>query len=156
MAAERIRARAGQRRCMGTPPPEKPRTEAGRRRNVKAAPRLPCYRAQMGLILLRFALAIWFGGGLAVLFGTRAIFRVVETRKQGGIFSGAVLASFFGLRWAAVALTAVAWFFLRAGPTYGATPAAAFTLAQAPLDASIRRFRDQIGGSTEGLGLLLP
>jgi len=106
----------------------------------------------MGLILLHFALAIWFGGGLAVLFGTRAIFRVAETRKQGGIFSGAVLASFFGLRWAAVALTAVAWFFLRAWPTYWATAAAAFTLAQAPLDASIRRFRDQIGGSTEGLG----
>lgn len=105
----------------------------------------------MGPVLLRFALAIWFGGGLAVLFGTRAIFRVAQTRKQGGIFSGAVLSAFFGLRWAAVALTAIGWWFLRAWPTYWATAAAAVTIAHAPLDASIRRFRDQIGGSTEGL-----
>ena len=105
----------------------------------------------MGPILLRFALSIWFGGGLAVVFGTRAIFRAAETRKQGGIFSGAVLASFFRLRWTAVALTLVAWFFTRSWPTYCATAAAGFTAAQAPLDARIRRFRDQIGGSTEGL-----
>ncbi len=105
----------------------------------------------MGPVLLRFALSIWFGGGLAVLFATRAIFRAAETRRQGGIFSGAVLASFFGLRWAAVALTVVGWLFVRAWPTYWATAAAIFTIAHAPLDAGIRRFRDQIGGSTEGL-----
>lgn len=111
-----------------------------------------CYRPRMGAILLRFALSLWLGGGLAVLLGTRAIFRAAETRKQGGLFSGAVLASFFGLRWIAVALTVAGWLFVRAWPSYWAAAAAVLTLAQAPVDASIRRFRDELGGSTEGLG----
>jgi hypothetical protein len=105
----------------------------------------------MGSILLRFALAMWLGGGLAVLFGTRAIFGAAESRRQGGLFSGAVLASFFRLRWAAAALTAVAWLFVRGAPTYWATAAALLTLVHAPLDARIRAFREALGGSTEGL-----
>jgi len=61
----------------------------------------------MGLILLRFAVALGFGGGLATLFATRSIFAAAETREQGGRFSGAVLKSFLWLRWAGVALTAL-------------------------------------------------
>ena len=105
----------------------------------------------MGLIFLRFALALWVGGGLAVVFGTRSIFRAAETRRQGGLFSGAVLGSFAKLRWAAVALTAIAWPLSRSAPLYWATAAAVLTLAHAPLDARIRALREQLGGSTEGL-----
>lgn len=105
----------------------------------------------MALIFLRFALALWFGGGLAVLFGTRSIFRAAETRRQGGLFSGAILASFLRLRWAALALTAAAWPLARPSPIWWATAAAALTLAQAPLDSRIRALREQLGGSTEGL-----
>ena len=121
--------------------------------------------------LLGFPLAIWFGGGLAVLFSTRAIFRAAETRAQGGLFSGAVLASFSRLRWAAVGLTAIAWLlglavlitFQVAGPArFGgfelsnsaplwAGAAAVLTAAQAILDRRIRALREQLGGSTEGL-----
>ena len=54
---------------------EKHGTVSGPERKVKAAARALCYTAAMALIFLRFALALWFGGGLAVLFGTRSIFR---------------------------------------------------------------------------------
>jgi hypothetical protein len=105
----------------------------------------------MNAILLRFALAIWAGGGVAVLLGTRSIFRAAETRRQGGLFSGAVLRSFFKLRWAAVALTVVAWAFPRTPALWWATAAAALTVAHAPLDVRIRALREQLGGSTDGL-----
>jgi hypothetical protein len=105
----------------------------------------------MNAILLRFALAIWVGGGVAVLLATRSIFRVAETRRQGGLFSGAVLGSFFELRWAAVALTAAGWALSRMPALWWATAAAALTIVQAPLDARIRALRVQLGGSAEGL-----
>jgi hypothetical protein len=111
----------------------------------------------MGLILLRFALAVWFGGGLATLFATRSIFAVAETRQQGGRFSGAVLSSFLWLRWAAAALTAAAaWLIVRGAPIWWASAAALLTLVHALLDARIRAFRDQLGGSIEGLDALDP
>jgi len=105
----------------------------------------------MNVILLRFALAIWVGGGLLAVFGTRSIFRAAETRRQGGLFSGAVLASFSRLRWAAVALTAIDWILPRSPGLGWATAAAVLTAAHSPLDARIRALREQIGGSTEGL-----
>lgn len=105
----------------------------------------------MSPILLRFALALWFGGGLAVLLGTRSIFRSAADRRQGGIFSGAVLASFLSLRWVAVALTAIACAFARPSPALWAAAAAVLTIVHAPLDLRIRALREQLGGSTEGL-----
>lgn len=105
----------------------------------------------MGPILLRFALAIWFGGGLATISATRSIFAAAETRKLGGLLAGAVLASFFWLRWVAAALTAASWLFVRGAPLWWGTAAAVLTCVHAALDARIRAFRDQIGGSTEGL-----
>ena len=110
----------------------------------------------MGLILLRFAVALGFGGGLATLFATRSIFSAAETSEQGGRFSGAVLKSFLWLRWAGVALTAIAWLFVRGAPIWWASAAAVPTLVQAFLDARIRAFRDQLGGSLEGLDALDP
>ena len=52
----------------------------------------------MGPALRTLGLSLWFGGGLAVLFGTRALFAVAGTRRQGGLFSGALLQSFLWLR----------------------------------------------------------
>jgi hypothetical protein len=105
----------------------------------------------MGVILLRFALAIWVGGGLAVVLGTRSIFRAAATRREGGLFSGAVLGSFFHLRWAAVALTAIAWLLARTQASWWAVAAAVLTVLHAPLDGRVRSLREQLGGSTEGL-----
>lgn len=105
----------------------------------------------IGLILLRFALAVWLGGGLCVLLGTRSIFQVAQTRALGGLFSGAVLASFSRLRWAAVALTVVGWLLLGTTPALWAATAAVLTIVQAPLDANIRALRARLGGSTEAL-----
>jgi len=124
------------------------------------------------VVSLRFALAIWFGGGLAVLLSTRAIFGAAATRAQGGLFSGAALASFLRLRWVAVALTAIPWLIgLGALLVYEANEppewkssrfsvdayailaaaAAVLTAIQASLDRRIRSLREQLGGSTEGL-----
>jgi hypothetical protein len=105
----------------------------------------------MSVILLRFALAVWAGGGLTVVLGTRSIFRAASSRREGGLFSGAVLSAFSGLRWAAVALTAIAWLFPRLPALWWASAAALLTVAHAPLDARIRALRGELGGSTEGL-----
>ncbi|MGZ6126153.1 MAG: hypothetical protein ACXWLR_14390, partial [Myxococcales bacterium] len=86
----------------------------------------------MSLILLRFALAAWVGGGLAVVLGTRSIFRVASSRREGGLFSGAVLSSFFALRWGAVALTAIAWLIPPVPALWWASAAALLTVAHAP------------------------
>lgn len=105
----------------------------------------------MGVILLRFALAVWVGGGLLAVLGTRSIFRAAANRREGGLFSGAVLGSFSGLRWAAVALTAIAWLLARGPALWWATAAVVLTAAHAPLDARFRALRAELGGSTEGL-----
>ncbi len=103
------------------------------------------------MALRNLALAVFFGGGLATLLATRALFRAAESRKQGGYFSGAVLRSFQELRWwALVALIAV----LHWRPLPDKAVAAALVVlaaAGAAVDRRIRSLRDQIGGSTEGL-----
>ena len=92
---------------------------------------------------------------LAVVLATRSIFRSAPTRGEGGLFSGAVLASFRRLRWAAVALTAIGWFLLRTPPELWAPlwagAAALLTVVHAPLDARIHSLREELGGSTEDL-----
>ena len=107
---------------------------------------------QLAISLRTLALALWFGGGLALLTGARAIFRVADSRKQGGLFSGAVLQSFFKLRLGGVGL-ALASFALgaRGLPSWLALAACVFTLAALPLDRSLVKLRDELGGSTEGL-----
>ena len=103
------------------------------------------------MILLRFAFAIWLGGGLAVVLATRSIFAAAESRRQGGFFSGAVLESFGRLRWAALALTLLASLFQRGPPILWAAAATVLTLVHVAVDRRIRAFRDELGGSTEGL-----
>ena len=105
---------------------------------------------RMGPALRTLGLSLWFGGGLAVLVGTRALFRVAGSRKQGGQFSGALLQSFVWLRLLALFAVCVA---VLLGPhqSGAAVLLAALFVAGMLVDARLRKLRDQIGGSTEGL-----
>ena len=104
----------------------------------------------MGPVLRTLGLALWFGGGLAVLFGTRALFRAAGSRKQGGQFSGALLQSFLWLR--LVALFAVCGAVLLGPHQSGAAVLLGLLFAAGALvDARLRKLRDALGGSTEGL-----
>lgn len=97
----------------------------------------------MAFGLQAFALAIWFGGGLAVLYGTRGIFRVAGSRQEAGIFAGAVLRNFRWLQIAAVAMWFAAPFFGTLGRTrFCSTLAALFTVLSWPVDARLHRMRD--------------
>jgi hypothetical protein len=104
------------------------------------------------LALRALALAIWFGGGLAMLFATRGIFAVAESRKQAGRFSGAALMRYQLLRGAAAVLLGGAAFLgARGVPTLLGLAAILLQLFSAPVDARLRALRDELGGSTEGL-----
>jgi hypothetical protein len=100
--------------------------------------------------LRNLGLAIFFGGGLAVLAGTRAIFGLAESRALAGRFSGGVLHAFAVLRAAALVLLFFAALLDRFG---GVVLALLFGLfvAGAYVDRRIRALREAMGGSTEGL-----
>ena len=87
--------------------------------------------------LQRLALAIWLGGGLAVLYGTRGIFSAAESPEQAGHFAGAVLRSFRFLQLAAL----VAWFVSLRAAHVASTLAALFTVVAFPVDARLHRMR---------------
>ncbi len=106
----------------------------------------------MGSSLQGLALSLWFGGGLATLYGTRAIFAVADNRKQAGIFSGAILAAYRLLQGAAVVLfVAAAFAGLRRGERIAGGVLVLFTVTGFLVDSRLRRLRREIGGSTEGL-----
>lgn len=109
----------------------------------------------MAKVLLTFAFAIWFGGGLAVLFGIRAIFGAAESRNQGRDFSVALLRSFIwtqvGALFCYLGSELTAWFASVPAPNphgLGQTLAIAF-IADFAFDASLRKLRREMGSSTK-------
>lgn len=106
----------------------------------------------MASSLQALALSLWFGGGLSMLYGTRAIFAVADTRRQAGLFSGAILASYRLLQGAAVVLFAgAALAGLDRGQRIAGAVLVLFTLVGFFVDYRLRLLRREIGGSTEGL-----
>ena len=106
----------------------------------------------LGRAVLGCGLSLWLGGGLALLRGTRALFATAPSRREAGVYSGAVLASFRVWQALAIVLCAVgALFGTRGAALHLGTAAAAAFLTSVPLDASLRALRARIGGSTEGL-----
>lgn len=106
----------------------------------------------MALHLQAFALALWFGGGLSMLYGTRAVFAVAESRRQAGHFSGAIL---LGFRWlqlaAAILFVAAAFSGLPRASVVAGEVALFCTIVGFVVDRWLRALREEIGGSTEGL-----
>lgn len=88
--------------------------------------------------LQRLALALWLGGGLAVLYGTRGIFAAARTRQEAGLFAGAVLRSFRWLQLAALLL----WFASLRAARIPSAVAALCTVLSFPVDARLHRMRE--------------
>ncbi|MGZ6142857.1 MAG: hypothetical protein ACXWLM_05940, partial [Myxococcales bacterium] len=102
------------------------------------------------MALRNLALAVFFGGGLAVLFGTRALFAAADSRKQGGHFSGALLRSFEILRVAALVALAIASVLSRGYAVHTAI-FGGLVAGGVLVDRRLRALRAEIGGSTEAL-----
>ena len=102
------------------------------------------------MALRNLALAVFFGGGLSTVFATRAIFRIADSRKQGGHFSGAVLRSFQLVRVAAYVALALSTRFVH-GSLAAPLALGALFVVETFIDRHLRKLRAQIGGSTEGL-----
>ena len=88
--------------------------------------------------LQRLALALWLGGGLAVPYGTRAIFAAARTRQEAGLFAGAVLRGYHWLQLAALLL----WFASLGAARLPSAAAALCTVLSFPVDARLHRMRD--------------
>ncbi len=107
---------------------------------------------QLALGLRSLAFGIWFGGGLAMLLATRAIFARAGSRALAGTISGEALLRFQLLRGlAAVLLGGAALFGARGLATLLGLGCILFQLASSPVDSRLRNLRSEIGGSTEGL-----
>ena len=101
-----------------------------------------CYSPLVALPLSALALSIWFGGGLAMLYATRALFSAASTREEAGHFAGSILRSFRFLQVAAIALWFAASFFKPFGyMRLFATLSALFTAASLPIDARLHQLR---------------
>ena len=108
--------------------------------------------AQLSVGLRALALAIWFGGGLAMLLATRAIFARAGSRALAGSISGEALLRFQLLRgFAAVLLGGSALLGGRGLATVLGLGCILFQLASSPVDTRLRKLRVELGGSTEGL-----
>lgn len=108
--------------------------------------------AQLAPGLRSLALAVWCGGGLAMLLATRAIFARAGSRVLAGAISGEALLRFQVLRGvAAVLLGASALLGARGTATLLGLGCILFQLAASPVDTRLRKLRGEIGGSTEGL-----
>src|SRR5258706_13874379 len=75
--------------------------------------------SQFGAALRSLALAVWFGGGIATILATSAVFARAESRKVAGDLAGAILLRTNRLRVVAAVLFALAGLMGAAGP---ATP----------------------------------
>ena len=108
--------------------------------------------APLARALLGSGLSLWLGGGLALLRGTSALFAAAPTRREGGVYSGALLASFRAWQALAVVLCGLgALLGARGAGLLFAAAAALALVASLPADAALRKLRAQIGGTTEGL-----
>src|SRR5918911_2212742 len=110
-------------------------------------------RASSVAIALRaLALATWFGGGIATMLATSAVFARAESRKVAGDFAGAILRRTNLLRDAAVVVFVVsALLGARGGTTWFGVVCLVFQLAAIPVDAATRKLRRDVGGDIDAL-----
>jgi hypothetical protein len=107
----------------------------------------------MFAIALRgLSLAIWFGGGIATMLATSAVFARAESRRIAGDFAGAILRRTNFLREAAVVVFVVAVLLgARGASTWSGAGCVLLQLAAIPVDAATRKLRRELGGSVEAL-----
>ena len=102
--------------------------------------------------LRSLALAAWFGGGLATIFATWAVFARAESRKVAGDFAGAILLRTNRLRVLAALLFAVSALLGASGPaTWLGGGCVLLQAASIPVDVATRRIRRALGGNVDAL-----
>ena len=104
------------------------------------------------LALRSLSLAVWFGGGIATVLATSAVFARAETRKVAGDFAGAILLRTNALR----AIAAIAFGVAALTGAKGAATwlGGACLMVQAlaiPVDAATRKVRRDLGGNVDAL-----
>jgi len=102
--------------------------------------------------LRSLSLALWFGGGLATLFSTSAVFAKAESRKLAGDFAGAILSRTNRLRVLAALLFALSALLGASGPaTWLGAGCLLLQAAAIPVDVATRRIRRELGGAVDAL-----
>ena len=108
--------------------------------------------SQFGAALRSLALAVWFGGGIATILATSAVFARAESRKVAGDLAGAVLLRTNRLRVVAAVLFALAALTGAAGPaTWLGGGCLLLQMGAIPVDAATRRIRRALGGNVDAL-----
>jgi len=106
----------------------------------------------LAFALRALALASWFGGGIATMLATSAVFARAESRKVAGDFAGAILRRTNLLRGAAAALLVVsALLGARGAATWFGAACVLLQLAAVPVDAATRKLRRDLGGNIDAL-----
>jgi hypothetical protein len=102
--------------------------------------------------LRSLSLALWFGGGLATMLATSAVFAKAESRKLAGDFAGAILLRTNRLRILAALLFALSALLGAGGPaTWLGAGCLILETAAIPVDAATRRLRRAMGGEVDAL-----
>jgi len=106
----------------------------------------------LAVALRSLALAVWFGGGVATVFATSAVFAKAESRKLAGDFAGAILLRTNRLRLLAAVLFVLSAVLGASGPaTWLGAGCLLLQAAAIPVDAATRRLRNAIGGEVDAL-----
>ncbi|HEX9575877.1 MAG TPA: hypothetical protein VF994_17405 [Myxococcales bacterium] len=109
-------------------------------------------RLRLAVALRSLALAVWFGGGIATVLATSAVFAKAETRKVAGDFAGAILRRANLLRGVAALTFGLAVLLGAAGiATWLGAGCLLLQVAAIPVDAATRRFRRALGGNVDAL-----
>lgn len=96
------------------------------------------------------ALAIWFGGGIATVLATSAVFARAESRKVAGDLAGAILRRTNLLRGVAAIVFALAVLLGARGPaTWLGVGCLVLQGVAIPVDAATRRIRRELGGNVD-------
>ena len=108
--------------------------------------------ARLAIALRALALSVWFGGGIATMLATAAVFARAESRKLAGDFAGAILRRTNLLRDAAVIVFVIAALLgARGASTWCGGVCVILQLAVIPVDAATRHVRRELGGSIDAL-----
>src|SRR5919204_2668143 len=108
--------------------------------------------SSVAIVLRALALATWFGGGIATMLATSAVFARAESRKIAGDFAGAILRRTNLLRDAAVVVFAVGVLLgARGTSSWLGAACVLMQLAAIPVDAATRKLRRELGGNVDAL-----
>jgi len=109
-------------------------------------------RLHFAVALRSLALAVWFGGGIATVLATSAVFARAESRKVAGDLAGAILLRTNRLRGVAALVFGISVLLGAAGiATWLGGGCLLLQAAAIPVDSAARRIRRALGGNVDAL-----